>query len=151
MADDKKEGKKQDQLSDYNQITGFKEREPPLSIFDIDFFRWAKPRSKDLFGRVSEGASWLSEQKKLGFWLYNRTMLTGPATEVLGNGSFNVALDDSNNAFYGVNFASADYLGLAQNEAAKEAAINAAREFGCNSAGSPLAFGATKYFQQLRE
>ena len=93
---------------------------------------------------MSEGASWLSEQKKLGFWLYNRTMLTGPATEVL-------ALDDSNNAFYGVNFASADYLGLAQNEAAKEAAINAAREFGCNSAGSPLAFGATKYFQQLRE
>lgn len=42
-------------------------------------------------------------------------------------------------------------MGLAQNEFAKEAAIKAAREFGCNSAGSPLAFGATKYFQQLKE
>lgn len=35
-------------------------------------------------------------------------MLTGPATEVL-------AMDDNHNIFHGVNFASADYLGLAQN------------------------------------
>jgi glycine C-acetyltransferase len=27
-----------------------------------------------------------------------------------------LAVDDSNNLFYGINFASADYLGLAQNE-----------------------------------
>jgi glycine C-acetyltransferase len=52
---------------------------------------------------------------------------------------------------YGINFASADYLGLAQNEFAKEAAIQATIDFGCNSAGSPLAFGATKYYRQLRE
>jgi glycine C-acetyltransferase len=29
---------------------------------------------------------------------------------------FILAIDDSNNLFYGINFASADYLGLAQNE-----------------------------------
>jgi glycine C-acetyltransferase len=52
---------------------------------------------------------------------------------------------------YGINFASADYLGLAQNDFAKEAAISAARDFGCNSAGSPLAFGATKYYIQLKD
>ena len=33
----------------------------------------------------------------------------------------------------------------------KEAAIAAIQEFGCNSAGSPLAFGATKYYMQLRK
>ena len=49
-------------------------------------------------------------------WLYNRKMLTGVSTEVL-------AVDDSNNVLYGVNFASADYLGLAQHPFAKEAAI----------------------------
>ena len=73
-------------------------------------------------------------------WLYNRRMLTGVATEVL-------AMDDNNNILYGINFASADYLGLAQNSFAKEAAIEAAQTFGVNSAGSPLAFGATKYFK----
>jgi glycine C-acetyltransferase len=73
-------------------------------------------------------------------WLYNRRLLTGVSTEVL-------AMDDSNNILYGINFASADYLGLAQNSLAKEAAIEAAQTFGVNSAGSPLAFGATKYFK----
>lgn len=56
-------------------------------------------------------------------------------------------MDDNNNILYGINFASADYLGLAQNSFAKEAAIQAAQTFGVNSAGSPLAFGATKYFK----
>jgi glycine C-acetyltransferase len=45
-------------------------------------------------------------------WLYNRRLLTGVSTEVL-------AMDDSYNILYGINFASADYLGLAQNSLAK--------------------------------
>lgn len=69
-------------------------------------------------------------------------MLTGPAAEVL-------AMDDNHNIIHGVNFASADYLGLARNEFAVEAAIEAAKNFGVNSAGSPLAFGATKYFKNI--
>lgn len=56
-------------------------------------------------------------------------------------------MDDNNNILYGINFASADYLGLAQNSLAVEAAVKVAKEFGVNSAGSPLAFGATKYFE----
>jgi 7-keto-8-aminopelargonate synthetase-like enzyme len=43
-------------------------------------------------------------------------MLTGAATEVL-------AMDDNYNQLYGINFASADYLGLAQHPNAKKAAI----------------------------
>lgn len=71
-------------------------------------------------------------------WLYNRRMLTGPATEVL-------AMDDNYNQLYGVNYASADYLGLAQHPYAKEAAIEAAREFGLCSGGTPMALGSNKY------
>ena len=70
-------------------------------------------------------------------WLYNRRMLTGPATEVL-------AMDDNNNILFGVNYASADYLGLAQHPYAKEAAINAAKEFGLCSGGTPGNLGANK-------
>jgi 7-keto-8-aminopelargonate synthetase-like enzyme len=70
-------------------------------------------------------------------WLYNRRMLTGPATEVL-------AMDDNYNQLYGVNYASADYLGLAQHPYAKEAAINAAKEFGLCSGGTPSTLGSNK-------
>lgn len=36
-------------------------------------------------------------------------------------------MDDNNNLIFGINFASADYLGLAQNEFATEAAIQATK------------------------
>jgi glycine C-acetyltransferase len=73
-------------------------------------------KGKNLFTRYKEGLDFLDKQKKLELWLYNRVILTGPSTEVL-------AMDDNNNIFYGVNFASADYLGLAKNEFARDAAI----------------------------
>lgn len=103
---------------------------------------WGKPRGVDLFKRSHPLVHYVERQKSQEMWLYNRKMLTGPTTEVL-------AMDDNNNIIYGINFASADYLGLSQNSLAKEAAIEAATTFGVNSAGSPLAFGATKYKRQL--
>ncbi len=68
-------------------------------------------------------------------------MLTGPATEVL-------AMDETNNIIYGVNYASADYLGLAQHPFAKEAAIKAAKEFGLSSAGTPSTLGSNRFWLQ---
>ena len=65
-------------------------------------------------------------------------MLTGPATEVL-------AQDDNHNLLYGVNYASADYLGLAQHPYAKEAAIKAAQEYGLCSGGTPSTLGSNRY------
>jgi len=47
----------------------------------------------------------------------------------------------------GLNFSTNNYLGLANHPFTVEAGIEAANEFGVNSAGSPLAFGATKYFE----
>lgn len=101
---------------------------------------WGKPTGVNLFGRTYPAVDYVQRQRDQEMWLYNRKMLTGPSTEVL-------AMDDNNNVIYGINFASADYLGLSQNSLAKEAAIEAATTFGVNSAGSPLAFGATKYFK----
>lgn len=55
-------------------------------------------------------------------------------------------MDEYGEVFYGLNFASADYLGLSQAEESKEAAVAAAKEYGVNSCGSPLAFGGHKYY-----
>ena len=75
-----------------------------------------KHRGTDLFGRITPTVEYVEAQKKQELWLYNRRMLTGVDSEI-------VAMDEYNNIIHGVNFASADYLGLAQNEFAKEAAI----------------------------
>lgn len=60
-------------------------------------------------------------------------------------------MDEFGDIYYGLNFASADYLGLSQSELSKEAAIEAAKDYGVNSCGSPLAFGSSKYYFQLIE
>ena len=71
-------------------------------------------------------------------------MLTGPDTEVL-------AQDENNNICFGVNYASAGYLGLAQHSYAKEGAIEAVKEFGMSSGGIPSTLGANKLYQQLQK
>lgn len=67
--------------------------------------------------------------------LYNRVMLTGPSTDVL-------AQDDNNNVHYGVNYASADYLGLAQHPEAKKAAIAALKKYGIAAGSTPSGLGS---------
>ena len=62
-------------------------------------------------------------------------MLSGPATDVL-------AQDDNKNVHYGVNYASADYLGLAQHPAAKKAAIAALQKYGITAGNTPSGLGA---------
>lgn len=61
----------------------------------------------DFIGRLHSYYEYMEYVIRDEIFLYNRTMLTGPATEVL-------AKDDNDNIHYGVNYASADYLGLAQ-------------------------------------
>lgn len=65
-------------------------------------------------------------------------MLTGPATDVL-------AKDDNKNIHYGVNYASADYLGLAQHPEAKKNAIKAIQKYGIASGNTPSNLGAHEY------
>ena len=80
--------KKQDtaettEIDPVNPRTGFPERKYSSSIYDLDY-SWFKPKSPDIFGRVKPAAEWIRDQQKQGMWLYNRVMLTGPSTEVLG-------------------------------------------------------------------
>ncbi len=69
---------------------------------------YGKPKGADLFKRIDFVTDYVLGQSKQELWLYNRRMLTGPDAEILG-------MDETNNIIYGINFASADYLGLAQN------------------------------------
>lgn len=71
-------------LEDFNPLTGFKERELDSNIYKLDFFKFAKPKGPRLFERTHVAAEWIKAQQKAGMWLYNRAMLTGPSTEVLG-------------------------------------------------------------------
>jgi hypothetical protein len=66
-----------------------------------------KMTGKDFIGRLHPFFDYMEYVDRDEVFLYSRIMLTGPSTEVL-------AKDDNNNIHYGVNYASADYLGLAQ-------------------------------------
>jgi glycine C-acetyltransferase len=123
---------------------GFKVRYNPIETFNMNFLKMAKPEGPDLFARTKVLSDYVDPLREAHLWLYSRRMLTGVSTEVLG-------MDEASNMIHGINFASADYLGLAQSPKAIEAAVEAARTFGVNSAGSPLAFGTTKYYSQLIE
>ena len=129
-----------DQQPKYDPNTGLKERSIDISsVLRLkNVLNFGKPKGTDLFDRVEETVSYVNGQRDQEIWLYSRRILSGVNSELL-------AMDENNNIIYGINFASADYLGLAQNEFAIEAAIKAAKDFGVNSAGSPLAFGAVSY------
>lgn len=73
-----------------------------------------------MFERIHPAVDYVQRQRDQEMWLYNRRLLTAPSTEVL-------AMDDNNNILYGINFASADYLGLAKNNLAIEAAVKVAQ------------------------
>lgn len=108
----------------------------------FDFHKYANYEGKDLFKRIQHWGDFINELKKYKLFLYSRRTLSPPGTECYG-------MDEYGDVFYGLNFASADYLGLSQSSLSKEAAQKAAEEYGVNSCGSPLAFGAHKYYYQL--
>lgn len=98
--------------------TGLKERSVDIAsiLKAANIPAWSRPKGPNLFGRIKDPVEYVEEQHRQEMWLYNRRMLTGPSTEVL-------AMDDNMNIIHGVNFASADYLGLAKNDFARDAAI----------------------------
>lgn len=58
-----------------------------------------------MFKRIEPFCLWLEEMKKTNLFLYSRRTLSPPGPECYG-------MDEFGEAFYGLNFASADYLGL---------------------------------------
>lgn len=58
-----------------------------------------------MFGRLQSWTDWIDKLKKTRLYLYSRRTLSPPGTECYG-------MDEYGEIYYGLNFASADYLGL---------------------------------------
>lgn len=100
----------------------------------------ATARGPNFFTRYLPAEQYIQNAAQNELWFQNRSLLSTPT-------NFVRASDENQNEFYGSNFASNNYLGLSKHPSTVEAGIEAAKIFGVNSAGSPLAFGATKYFK----
>ena len=91
-------------------------------------------KGADFLGRLIQFQNYVGNVIRDELFLYSRVMLTGPSTDVL-------AFDDNKNIHYGVNYASADYLGMAQHPDAKKAAIAAIQKYGITAGNTPSALG----------
>lgn len=58
-----------------------------------------------MFNRIKPFNRWTEELKSTNLFLYSRRTLSAPGPECYG-------MDEFGEMFYGLNFASADYLGL---------------------------------------
>ncbi len=97
---------------------------------------YRRPHGADLQARVEGFYKWENLRRQHGLWPFSRALDESPAATT-------AARDDSGDRFRGVNFASADYLGLASHPAIKAAAREAIEAFGVHSAGTAAHFGAT--------
>lgn len=106
---------------------------------------WAENRNlkgKNIIKRTATVLGYLEIQNKQGLWLNYKSNLTPPQPITKG-------IDEGGRIFTGVNFSSQDYLALASHPGVKKAGIDTITEYGVHSAGSPAAFGRTKYTLQL--
>lgn len=90
----------------------------------------------NLVDRVDAFYEWQETRRASGLWPLGRSTEDGAFTRCS-------ARSDEGDLFQGVNFASQDYLGLNSHPKILEAAIEAMREFGVHSAGSPALVGNT--------
>lgn len=83
-------------------------------------------------------------RQEQGYFQYARTLIQKPNTSTK-------LRDASGRLIDGINFASQDYLGLANHPRIKDAALAAIDSFGLHSAGSPMVIGNTLLTEQLEE
>lgn len=124
-------------MSKLDEETGNKERTIDIQMIMnmANITNLNKNKGIDLVARLAPFQSYITLAMKDSLLLYNRVMLTGPATDVL-------AADDTKSHHYGVNYASADYLGLAQHPEAKKNAIKAIQKYGITAGNVPSGLGA---------
>ena len=99
---------------------------------------YADPRGPNLVQRVEPFHNWQTLRRRYGYWPYSKSTEEAPAAVC-------AAKDDAGRGFWGVNFASEDYLSLASHPAIKDAAKAAVDEYGVHSAGAAAFFGNTRY------
>ena len=98
----------------------------------------------DLLARVTSFYEWQETRRAAGVWPLGRSTEQGAFSRC-------IARTDEGALFRGVNFASQDYLSLNSHPAVLEAAIEAMREYGVHSAGSPALVGNTSLSIALEE
>ena len=90
----------------------------------------------NLLDRIAPFLEWQEKRRSAGLWPLGRSTEHGAFTRC-------GARTDDGILFEGVNFASQDYLSLNTHPLIEEAAIEAIRNFGVHSAGSPALVGNT--------
>jgi glycine C-acetyltransferase len=90
----------------------------------------------NLLDRITPFLDWQHERRNAGLWPLGRSTEHGAFARC-------GARSDQGDFFEGVNFASQDYLSLNSHPRIQEAAIEAIRNFGVHSAGSPALVGNT--------
>jgi glycine C-acetyltransferase len=85
--------------------TGLSPRKIDLQELFYDYNSLHHPKGRDIFKRCKPMKDYLDKVKKSNLFLYSRRTLSPPGPECYG-------MDEFGEAFYGLNFASADYLGL---------------------------------------
>ncbi len=90
----------------------------------------------DLLARVGAFYEWQETRRAAGLWPLGRSTEQGAFSRCS-------ARTDEGELFNGVNFASQDYLSLNSHPVILETAIEAMREYGVHSAGSPALVGNT--------
>ncbi|WP_294392591.1 aminotransferase class I/II-fold pyridoxal phosphate-dependent enzyme [uncultured Sphingomonas sp.] len=90
----------------------------------------------DLLGRVEAFYGWQQARRSAGVWPLGRSTEMGAFSRA-------VARTDDGALFRGVNFASQDYLSMNAHPAILDTAIQAMRDYGVHSAGSPALVGNT--------
>ena len=98
----------------------------------------------DLLDRVSAFYDWQEARRAIGVWPLGRSTEQGAFSRCS-------ARTDDGALFNGVNFASQDYLSLNSHPAVLETAIQAMRDFGVHSAGSPALVGNTSLSLALED
>jgi glycine C-acetyltransferase len=119
------------------------EDDPPPFALTGSLREYRNPTGRDLLKRVEDFHAWQDLRRQHGLWPYSKSTEEAP-------GRVCAAKDDAGRPFRGVNFASQDYLSLAQHPAIKEAAIQAVKDYGVHSAGSAAFLGNTRYFLSLQ-
>lgn len=112
-----------------------------LSRSTLDFAQLSETRFED---RALHYGSFVKTRVDSNTFQYERTLTQRPSNHT-------ELTDAKGRKLAGLNFASQDYLALAQSEAIREAALKALRDFGPHSAGSPMVIGNTRISRELEK
>lgn len=117
-------------------MNGIEETAPKFDALEGSMRDFRYLPGSDLLERVSAFYEWQETRRAAGVWPLGRSTEQGAFSRCS-------ARTDEGVLFEGVNFASQDYLSLNSHPAVLEAGIEAMRQYGVHSAGSPALVGNT--------